>query len=260
MEVALGLGKQAAAIMRKNFTSQMKKEWKDERSPVTETDLAINALVLRELKVRYPDHGILAEEESAHEESHEYVWVCDPVDGTHNFSHGLPTATFALALVHEGTPVLGVVVDPFEERTYYAEKGRGAFLNGVPIRVSSSPTVKKTLIGLGKTRDLKNLFPVMDALYQKGVSMITGLSIHYLSSLVAAGEFSASIFGGSMPHDMTPAKIIIEEAGGRVTDMYGEVPKRYDRPMAGQLCSNGLVHEEILAVLALGPDLKKVGV
>ena len=260
MDTALELGREAGAIMRKNFVSQMKKEWKDERSPVTETDLAINALVLQEIKQRYPDHGILAEEESDHKDSHEYVWICDPVDGTHNFSHGLPTATFALALTRSGEPMLGLIVDPFEDRTYYAEKGKGAFLNGTPIHVSSSGSVKKTLMGLGKTRDLKNLFPVMDALYQKGVSMITGLSIHYLSSLVATGEFSASIFGGSLPHDMTPAKIIIEEAGGCVTDMYGKTPERYDRPMAGQLCSNGLVHDEVLAALALGPDLKKAGV
>ena len=103
---------------------------------------------------------------------------------------------------------------------------------------------------------IKNMFPVMDALYQKGVSMITGLSTHYLCALVASGEFSASIFGGSSAHDMTPSKIIIEEAGGRVTDMYGNVPERFDRPMRGQVCSNGLVHDDVLATLALGQDLK----
>ena len=117
LDIALDLAKQAGVIMRKNFAAGMKKDWKDERSPVTETDLAINDLVLREIKKYFPDHSILAEEESDHDESHEYVWICDPVDGTHNFSHGLPTATFALALLHQGEPVLGVILDPFEERT-----------------------------------------------------------------------------------------------------------------------------------------------
>ena len=258
LEVGLDLAKKAGAVMRKNFTAGMKKEWKDERSPVTATDLEINGMILKEVKEYFPDHSILAEEGSDHDESHEYVWVCDPVDGTHNFSHGLPTATFALALLHKGQPILGVILDPFEDRTYWAEKGKGAFQNGAPIRVSSSSSIKKTLIGVGKTRDIKNLFPVMDKLHQGGVSIISGLSIHYLSSLVAAGEFSASIFGGTSTHDMTPAKIIIEEAGGRVTDLYGEVPNRFDGDMPGQLCSNGLVHDEILSILALGPDLKKV--
>ena len=181
LDIALAIAQKAGAIMRKNFSANMKKEWKDERSPVTEADLAINDLVLREIKKQYPDHSILAEEASDRDESHEYVWICDPVDGTHNFSHGLPTATFALALLHDKKPILGVILDPFEDRTYWAERGKGAFLNGNPIHVSNSPTVKKTLIGMGKTRDIKNLFPVMDALYQKGVSMITGLSIHYLT-------------------------------------------------------------------------------
>lgn len=258
LDLALGLAKEAGAIMRKNFALGMTKQWKDERSPVTETDIAINELVLKEIKKKYPGHSILSEEGSDHDESHEYVWICDPVDGTHNFSHGLPTATFAIALMRQGQPVLGVILDPFEERTYSAEKDTGAFLNGKPIRVSAAAGVKKTLIGLGKTRDLKNLFPVMDALYQKGVSMISGLSIHYLSALVASGEFSASIFGGKSAHDMTPAKIIVEEAGGRVSDIYGRVPARYDRAMSGQVCSNGLLHDEIIETLKLGPDLKKI--
>lgn len=258
METALDLAKKAGSIMRTNFTLNMKKEWKGDRSPVTATDLEINELVLKEIKSRYPDHSILSEEGSDHDEAHEYVWICDPVDGTHNFSHGLPTATFALGLLRDHQPILGVILDPFEDRVYYAEKSKGAFLNGTPIRVSSADALKKTLIGMGKTRDIKNLFPVMDALYQKGVSMITGLSIHYLSALVASGEFSASIFGGRSAHDMTPAKIIVEEAGGRVTDLYGKVPARFDQDMPGQLCSNGLLHDEILSTLALGPDLKKV--
>lgn len=258
LETALDLAAQAGKVMRANFTRQMKKEWKDERSPVTETDIAINNLVLKEIKSRYPGHSILAEEGSDHDESHEYVWICDPVDGTHNFSHGLPTATFALALVHRHVPILSVILDPFEGRTYWAEKGKGAFLNGSPIRVSGSSSVKSTLIGIGKARQLKNLFPVMDELYQRGVSLVSGVSIHYVSALVASGEFSASIFGGTSTHDMTPAKVLVEEAGGRVTDLFGATPKRFDQPLSGQVCSNGLVHEEILELLKLGPDLKKV--
>jgi myo-inositol-1(or 4)-monophosphatase len=257
LDTARIIAKSAGEIMRTNFVLGMKKEWKDERSPVTATDLAINELVIAEIKKQYPDHSILAEEGSDHDESHEYVWICDPVDGTHNFSHGLPTATFALALMRDKQPVLSVILDPFEDRMYWAEKGKGAFLNGQPIRVSSSTSLKKTLIGLGKTRALKNMFPVMDELYQRGVSMITGLSIHYFSTLVASGEFSASIFGGTSAHDMTPGKILIEEAGGRVSDLYGNTPLRFDTDMPGQVCSNGGLHDEIISILALGPDLKK---
>src|SRR4051812_43111403 len=85
-----------------------------------------NALVLKTIKTRFPDHSILSEEGDDFSEEHDYVWICDPVDGTHNFSHGVPTATFALALVHKGEPMLCVILDPFLKRLFYAEKGKGA--------------------------------------------------------------------------------------------------------------------------------------
>ncbi|MBI3573615.1 hypothetical protein HY090_01025 [Candidatus Kaiserbacteria bacterium] len=249
MDIATDLAKKAGVVMRKNFTINMKKEWKDERSPVTETDLAINDLVLKTLKEAYPEHSILSEEESDFSEESEYVWICDPVDGTHNFSHGIPTATFALALTKNGDPLLGVIYDPFLDRLFSAEKGKGAFMNRHPISVSKAPILKSTLIGMGKMKKVTNLFPVMEECYDHGVSLITGLSIHYLSALVAAGEFAAAFFGGTSPHDMAAAKVLVEEAGGKVTDLKGNVPLRYDRDIEGQLSSNGIVHKELLGML-----------
>ena len=249
MVVALDLAEKAGAIMRKNFSLSMKKEWKDHRSPLTETDLVINDLVLKRIKELYPDHSILSEEGDDFTEASEYVWVCDPVDGTHNFSHGIPTATFALALVHNGEPILSVVRDPFMERTFYAEKGKGAHLNGKKIMVNKNTGLKKTIIGCGKTKAIRNLFPFMEDAYSRGVSFITGLSIHYMCALVAAGEFSAALFGGGSAYDMAAAKILVEEAGGRATDIFGNIPARFDRDMEGQIVSNGILHDEILKIL-----------
>lgn len=228
----------------------MKKEWKDHRSPVSAADLEINDLVLKTIKQKYPDHSILSEEGNDFDESHEYVWICDPVDGTHNFSHGMPTATFALALVHRGQPILSLILDPFLDRTYTAEKGKGAFLNSKQIFVNKHPTLAKALIGCGKTKKVRNLFPFMDETYDYGVSFITGLSIHYMCALVAAGEFSAALFGGISAHDMTAGKLLVEEAGGKATDIFGNIPTRFDRDMEGQMCSNGLLHDELLAIMA----------
>ncbi len=252
IDTALNLAKQAGVIMRANFTAGMKKEWKDERSPVTETDLAVNDLVLKEIKKHYPDHSILSEEGNDFSEESEFVWICDPVDGTHNFSHGIPTATFALALVRAGQPVLGVIYDPFLDRIFYAEKGKGAYMNGQVIKVTSNPLMKSTVIGMGKMKKVTNLFPVMEAMYGHGASLITGLSIHYMNALVAGGEFSGAIFGGTSPHDMTPAKVIVEEAGGRVSDLKGEMPERFDRDINGFVCSNGLLHDQMVELLKLG--------
>ena len=250
VDLAVELANKAGTIMRKNFTLNMQKEWKDGlRSPVTATDLEINDLVLKEIKRHYPSHSILAEEGDDFSEASEYVWICDPVDGTHNFSHGIPTAAFALALTHLGQPILSVVLDPFMERLFTAEKGKGAHLHGARIHVNKNATLKKTIIGAGKTKKLRNLFPFMDAAYSHGVSFITGLSIHYMCALVAAGEFSAALFGGPSAHDITAGKLLVEEAGGKATDIFGGMPERFDRDMEGQLVSNGILHGELLRLL-----------
>jgi len=253
MDVALELAEKAGAIMRKNFSLSMKKEWKEDGGRpsmfVTETDLRINNLVLKNIKREFPDHSILSEEGDDFSESSEYVWICDPVDGTHNFAHGIPTATFALALVRNGDPILSVILDPFEDRLFYAQKGKGAFLNGKKISVNKNTGLKKSVVGCGKTKAVRNLFPFMEAAYSRGVSFITGLSIHYMCALVAAGEFSAALFGGTSAHDMTAGKLLVEEAGGKATDIFGNIPPRFDRDMEGQIVSNGLLHSEILQIL-----------
>lgn len=251
LDIGIDLARKSGTVMKKNFTTNMKKEWKSDNTPVTETDLAVNDIVVSALKDAFPEHSVLSEEEEEKEFSREseYVWICDPVDGTHNFSHGIPTATFALALTRNGDPLMGIVYDPFLDRLFYAEKGKGAFMNGTPIRVSESPTLKRTIIGIGKINTVRNLFPLMHAGRQYGVSFITGLSIHYMTALVAAGEFSASFFGGTSAHDMTAGKVLVEEAGGKATDLFGNVSERYDRDLRGQLCSNGIVHEELFKIL-----------
>jgi myo-inositol-1(or 4)-monophosphatase len=249
LDTAISLAKSSGEIMRANFGLSMKKDWKEDHSPVTETDLAINDLVLKEIKKRYPDHSILAEEDSDFSDAHEYVWICDPVDGTHNFAHGIPTATFALALTHRGETVLSVVYDPFMDRLYQAEKGQGAFLNTERIRVGASSTLKRTVAGLGKLNGVRPFMPVLNNLREHGVRSITGLSIHYMCALVAAGEFSLTLFGGTSPHDITASALLVEEAGGVATDLFGKKPGRWDRDIEGLIVTNQALHPEILAIL-----------
>lgn len=249
IDVAKDLAKQAGEIIKKNFTLNSNQEWKDNNTPVTATDLAINDLVLKALKDAFPEHSVLSEEGDDFSEKSEYVWICDPVDGTHNFSHGIPTATFALALTQAGKPVLSVVYDPFLDRMFCAEKGKGAFMNGRKIQVTESATLQRTVVGMGKLKEVRNLHPLLEAIKAHGGTSIVGLSIHYMSALVAAGEFSASLFGGRAVYDMTPSKLLIEEAGGKATDLFGKTPERFDRDQEGQLCSTSILHGEIMALL-----------
>lgn len=245
---AIELAYKAGVIMRENFTLSMKKEWKHDHTPVTATDLEINELVLNKIKESFPEHDILSEEGNEIHSGSEYVWICDPVDGTHNFSHGIPTSTFVLALTYKGMPIVAVIYDPFLDRMFSAEKGNGAMVNGKPIFVCESKSIHKTVVGLGKWNDYINLFPVGHEINKRSARLVTGLSVNYMGALVAVGEMSAVLFGGTSAYDNVAVKLIVEEAGGKVTNLFGDV-ENYSKEVKGQLASNGLVHDEILEII-----------
>lgn len=245
-DFAIGLARQAGKIMLSNFTLGMKKEWKDDNSPLTVSDTAINRLVIDSVKKNFPDHGVLGEEES-YRQDREYLWVCDPIDGTMPFSTGYPVFVFSLALVINGESVLGVLYDPFLNRMVIGEKGRGTYLNNKKISVSSQKKLGQQMLinvetdlALSKSRDL---------LTKKGCIILRMCSVCYASILVASGEFIANIFEYSKPWDAAACKVIVEEAGGKVTDLDGK-EQRYDRLINGFIASNGLVHDELVKICA----------
>lgn len=247
-DFAIKIAYEAGVIMRNNFTLSMKKEWKHDHTPVTATDIEINALVLQKIKETYPEHDVLSEEGDSDYSGSKYVWICDPVDGTHNFSHGIPTSTFVLALTFKGMPLVCAIYDPFLDRMFSAVKGDGAMENGKPIFVSDSTEVKKTVVGLGKWNDYINLFPVGHEINKRNARLVSGLSVNYMGALVAIGEMSAVIFGGTSAYDNVAVKLLVEEAGGRVTNLFGD-EENYSKEVKGQLASNGLVHDEILNII-----------
>lgn len=246
---AINLAKKAGKIIRDNFILGMKKEWKKDNSPLTQSDLIINQLVIDSVKSKFPEHSILAEEGNHLVSQSEYCWVCDPIDGTISFSHGIPTAVFSLSLVHNGQVLLGLVFDPFMNRMFYAEKGKGAFLNKKPIFVSKARSVEKTLVSVLWWPQAKYNFSILrEELSKKGAICVGIPAVLYVGALVANGEFSASIFPGHLPHDTAALKIIIEEAGGKVTDVWGN-EQRYDQSVSGHLATNGLLHEELIELI-----------
>lgn len=240
---AIPVALKAGNIMRHNFKIGMAKEWKQDNSPLTATDLAINDLVLSEVGKSFPDHGILAEEGSRFN-NEEYVWVCDPVDGTTPFSHGYPTFTFSLALVKNGYPILGLIYDPILDRLVTAESGQGAYLNGrTKIKVNGSPEFNRSIVAL--EADMAKL---RSELLNKKCLVTTFACITYPSLLVAIGEFKAAIWHGKSPWDGVAAQIIVEEAGGICTDIRGS-KQRYDGPVNGIIASNKLVHPILVEMI-----------
>lgn len=247
---ALGLAQEAGALIKKNFILRMKKDWKDGFSPVTETDRIVNQIVIDDIKKEFPGHGILAEERSDLSGEDEYIWVCDPVDGTKAFSHGIPTSVFSLALTHKGESLVGVVYDPFMDRMFFAEKGMGAFLNGEKISVSSNHTIGRSLFGVCSKwkNDPYDFSGLSEKIAEESGEIIDVGSIVYMGALVAVGELAATVFQGTKPWDTAALKILVEEAGGKVTDLFGN-EQRYDQDIRGHLVSNGLLHDRLLEML-----------
>lgn len=246
-QFAIRLAEQAGKIIRKNFTLGMKKEWKTDNTPLVETDLMVNQLVLDSIKRTFPDHSILSEEGSAFSEKDEYVWVCDPLDGTNQFCRGVPLCAFSLALTQKGKSILGVVYDPFMDRMFFAEKSMGAFMNEKRIFVSSTTRVSDAQFGVVYWRDAPFDFSrLADAIRNKGGRVMQNISIAYMGALVAGGAFDGTIFPGNQPNDTAAVKVLVEEAGGKVTDVFGN-EQRYDRPIKGHVASNGVLHEKLLA-------------
>jgi len=242
------LAKKAGNIIKNGFLSDIKTEWKGDNTPVTQIDKEINSLVMKTIKDKYPEHSILAEEESDLSKS-DYVWVCDPLDGTIPFSVGYPCSVFTLALIYKGEVILGIIYDPYMERFVIAEKGKGAFLNGKQIFVSERKSIKSNYFNIeSHSSFIADLTPLYhEIILRDGIPMMIR-SVVYAGMLLAMGQISGIYYGAKFPWDAAANKIIIEEAGGKVTDLYGN-DQRYDQDTKGFIASNGLLHEELVEIV-----------
>ena len=210
-DFAIDLAKKAGSVIKTNFALGMEKEWKEDETPLTLTDKAVNQMVLDAVKNTYPDHGVIAEEGSDYN-GQEYAWVCDPIDGTIPFSHGMPTCAFMLALTRNGKSILGVIYDPFMDNLYFAEEGKGAYLNGKRIHVSKTETLSNACVALIIWK--RNPFyrtELINEILDTGIYDFNVNSTGYMDGLVANGEFAAVLCSSIYPWDTAAPKIIIEE-------------------------------------------------
>ena len=249
LEFAKKLAYEAGDIMRKYFLAT-KTEWKSDNTPLTQADTEINRLVIERIGAEYPEHSVLGEEESDMKGG-ALVWVCDPVDGTMPYSHGLPISTFSLALCEDGVPQVGVVYDPFMDRLFWAMTGGGAFCNGDRLQVNNK-NINNALIdveGFGTSKNIINdVHNVMGSLMRVGGKPVSLHSAILPTCLIAVGDFSGIVFNASKPEDPAAIKVIVEEAGGKVTDLFGN-DQRYDQPTRGFIASNGVVHNDLVRIV-----------
>lgn len=247
---ASGLAKESGAIMLEYFDSEKNKiEIKKDNSPVTIADKEINDLVIERIHEAYPDHGIIGEEKSLNSGEEAYVWSCDPIDGTLPYSHAIPMSMFSLALVDrkDGQPILGVIYDPFFDRLFSAQKGEGANLNSDRISVSSQESLHGGLVAVDGEK-LFNVTSLASTLHEMNVHTMQLVSVVYAGSFVPKGSSIGVVFVNKTAYDVAALKIIIEEAGGKTSDLSGN-EQRYDEDINGFVGSNGYVHEELLHII-----------
>ncbi len=249
LEFAKEIAAEAGKIMLKYFKEDNGANYKFDQTIVTKADLEINSYLVKRVKEKYPTHSVDGEEEQFGKS--DYVWVCDPVDGTAMYARHIPVAVFSLALVINGESNVGVVYDPFTDSLYTAIKGQGAYKNGTLIHVND--------VSLEDRRSVSNFdmwpeahYNIYDSIKELGKkTYFVGVgSVIRACMCVANGDFNLAIFPGTRHKncDIAAAKVIVEEAGGKVTDIFGE-EQRYDQDINGAVISNGKVHEEVIDIL-----------
>lgn len=249
LEFAKEIANEAGKIMLKYFKGNNGASYKGDKTIVTLADKEINTYLINRVKERFPEHSVDGEEEKFGESN--YVWICDPVDGTAMYARHIPVAVFSLALVIDGVPEVGVVYDPFTDNLYSAIKGKGAYKNEEKISVSDFNIEDIRSVShydmWGKS--VYNIYDAIKELGQKTYIVSIG-SVIRASMCVAEGDFIAVIFPGTKGKhcDIAAAKVIVEEAGGKVTDLFGN-EQRYDKDIKGAIISNGIVHSEIVETI-----------
>lgn len=246
LEFAKGIAKYAGKIMLKYFNSDNGATYKGDKTIVTIADKEINSYLIEQVKAKYPTHSVDGEEEKFGES--EYVWVCDPIDGTAMYARHIPVAVFSLALVVKGSPKVGVVYDVFTDNLYSAIKGKGAYKNGKPINVNdySLDDMRSVAHYDMWKKTHYNIYDVIKELGKKTYFVSVG-SIVRASMCVAEGNFTFAIFPGTRRKncDIAATKVIVEEAGGIVTDFFGN-DQRYDKAINGAIICNKVVFNEVL--------------
>ncbi|MGE9985884.1 inositol monophosphatase family protein [Desulfovibrio sp. SGI.169] len=218
---------------------------------VTETDLEVEAFLKKNLAGLLPEASFMAEESCvADQEPGALCWIIDPVDGTTNFVHRIPQVGTSVALWREGRVVLGVVNTPMLEECFWAARGQGAFCNNQPIAVSRADTLAGALVGTGFPYDVAERLPeVLERLaavlpVSQGVRRIGAASVDL--AYLACGRLDAFYEAGLKPWDLAAGWLLVEEAGGKVSNLRNE-PLRFGEAL---LASNGRLHDAMTALLA----------
>ena len=250
LETADRAARAAAGILMDVYGHVSEISKKGEIDLVTEGDIQAEKAILEIITKAFPGDSILSEEAGRKEAGPDRVWIIDPLDGTTNFAHGFPFFAVSVALQVKGEIVLGIVYNPFMKEYFEAEKGSGAQLNKNAIHVSPTIETTESLLATGFPYDIhENPSEIMD-LFSKMVVRAQGIRRPGSAALdlcyVAAGKFDGFWEKGLRPWDTAAGKLIVEEAGGKVTTFEGTAFTPFNSTI---IASNGHIHDELVRVV-----------
>ena len=254
---ASAIAREAGACLREFLARGVETEYKGDVDLVTVADRTVEKLIRTRLSETFPDHGIYGEEGTRDRLDQEYRWYVDPLDGTTNFAHGIPHFCVSMGLERrtpsiapelDGQVVAGVIYDPILDELYCAERGRGATLNGRPMHASKVPDLAESLVATGfpsrKRHDNPNVhFYHEFTLRSHGVRRAGSAALDL--AYVACGRFEAFWEFNLNPWDTAAGFLLVEEAGGRISDFAGGPFQLNSREV---LASNGLIHDELVGL------------
>ncbi len=249
--VALEAAQQAGELLRENFRQGHRFALKSGfRDLVTEFDCRAEEIIVSLIQKTFPQHSILTEEGSVHPaDTSPYQWIIDPIDGTTNFAHGFPFFAVSIGVYCEGEALLGVVYNPIHDELFVGEAGQGAQLNGQPIRVSHTETLRESLVMTGFPYD-ERLIPKHLAWWERFARKTQTLRRLGSSALalayVAAGRADGYWELDLKPWDMAAGVLLVREAGGRVTNLHGDTLNLYGGEV---LTTNGKIHDAMIRIL-----------
>jgi len=252
INIAINAAKSASKILIENFgkigSEDVKK--KSRNDFLTFVDERAENTIIEILRDAFPDHSILAEESGWQKQNSDYEWIIDPLDGTKNYISGIPIFAVSIALRHHDQLQLGVVLDPVRNELFHAQRDEGAYLNGNRIQVSNRQNLEECLLATGFPFKQKEFLPLYVKCFQNIFQHSSGMRRMGVAAIdlayVAAGRFDGFWELGLSPWDMAAGSLIIEEAGGKVSDFWDE----NSHLTSGYItATNGHIHHLMLQII-----------
>ena len=250
-KTAIKAAKEAGDFLNKNFTKIGRKNIfiKNAHEVVSKVDLGAEKIILKIIRSKFPQHNIFSEEIGKINHNSDYLWAIDPLDGSTNYLLHNPFYSVSITLIKNGEPLLGVIYAPFLKRMFVAEKGKGAFLNGKRIKVSTKTKLNKSFLTFchgHQPKQLKRAIKIFQTFKLKGLEMRQFGSAALECAWVASGITDNIMIPGTNLYDIAAGILLVREAGGKVTDFRG---KNWDIKSKDMLCSNGKIHNKLLKYL-----------